>query len=191
MLIVAGCCALTSGRAASGHLSIFSICQTALAPCLSDEESLRCLHMVLAAVPLRAVSSCRFLNTHLSSSERALHDCLLTLSLQLFGQDPGFARTLTSLDLSGLPKLDDPCMVRLTRAAAAIAFWRRCRAAPVEDACHATPAASAELALADQCCTVLAPCVLALQPTVTMRLSEPRTSSQSGVALCNDAPGSS
>lgn len=45
---------------------------------------------------------------------------MLTLSLQLFGQDPGFARTLTSLDLSGLPKLDDPCMVRLILAAAAI-----------------------------------------------------------------------
>ena len=32
--------------------------------------------------------------------------------LQLFGQDPQFARTMTSLDLSRLPKLDDPSMVR-------------------------------------------------------------------------------
>jgi hypothetical protein len=32
--------------------------------------------------------------------------------MQLFGQDPQFARTLTSLDLSRLPKLDDPSMVR-------------------------------------------------------------------------------
>lgn len=78
------------------------------------------MHMVRAAVPLRAVSSCRLVNNHLWSLERAHHDCLLTLSLQLFGQDPGFARTLTSLDLSGLPKLDDPCMVRFILAAAAI-----------------------------------------------------------------------
>lgn len=32
---------------------------------------------------------------------------------QLFGQDPAFARSLTSLDLSRLPKLDDPSMARI------------------------------------------------------------------------------
>lgn len=42
-----------------------------------------------------------------------LSSLMCPLRTQLFGQDPQFARTMTSLDLSRLPKLDDPSMVRL------------------------------------------------------------------------------